>query len=629
MWNTQFAGPTLVLLIIIAAAFMSRKRLPIRLNAVFAGLLFTDLATMIMDYVSTQMDNAAGFFPAWVLWLVNTLFFGLFIMRSYYFFRFPGELFHSYEHTKAAKVCFGIFIAEEIFLIVGCATGWIFSIQGGQYVSGPFYEFINIQFFVWTVAAICFAIGVDVPQNIHKCGIFSALSLLLVGIILRTMLPHIVIMNLFCLFAIQIIYLLYMNPDQYNEDLTMLFNERGWDRMLTEVARHPAFSMVGFGVRDYTNLRQIRGNKPTNTVLIQIGKWLKNTYPKLAVFYLNDGIFVLSANRPFDQEAVLTGIRGRFAKPWLSESSAYYLNINEIIMKPGVHTAPNETFKGMMWDAYHELNRSEAMPLTVVDEGRMHKYERKCDVYRLLREALLNEKLEMFLQPVVNVKTGKVDGAEALCRLPDGKGGVIFPDEFLPLAKDTGNMDTLGRQMFRKACTFMRREDVRWSSIKWVNVNVAPEQFRNPNLLDEFLAILNEYHLDPAQIHLEVTEESMIDRGLLHDAMTKLHDKGFVFSMDDFGSSYSNMIRLQQNHFANVKIDRDFTWSYFDRKTALLPDIINTCHDLGIEVVVEGVETKEMADGVHSIGGDYIQGYYYSKPIPVDEFVEKYITPEN
>lgn len=626
MWDMDYTMPTLVLLAIIAGAFIGRKRLPITSNKIFADLLYTDLLTMFLDYLSAKMDNVGNRFSDPVLWLANYLFFGFFLARSFYFFRFPAELLNTggKKDSRYAKIVEYIFIAEEGFLLIGCLTGWIFSIHNGVYQSGVLYPFINIQFIVWIILALLLTFTAEESVRIRKTGIYLYLAILFCGVLLRALLPHIVIMNIFCLFAIQIVYLLYLNPDQYIDNLTLLFNTKGWTQFLDERSGQKAIPLVGFGIRNYAGLRQMRGSLKSGYGLQQIATWISHKWPDLTSFYLGNGIFILAGTRPFDQDAVLKEISARFGRPWSSENGDYYISINEMFTKPDLVLTDREVFKNTLQDTYHFLTQSEALEPICIDSARIRKQIRRNEVHRILMDSIVNENLLMFLQPVVNAKTNTVDGAEALCRLSDGNGGYIFPDEFIPMALNNGSMDALGHQMFRKACAFMSREDVKNSQLKWINVNVSPDQFQNPNLLDDFLAILNTYNLKPEKIHLEITEESMIDRHLLHDAMTRFRQKGFIFSMDDFGSSYSNMIRLQQNHFSNVKIDKDFTWSYFKNKTALLPDIIRTCHDLDMLVVAEGIETKDMADGIRAIHGDYLQGYYFSKPLPEKEFWKKY-----
>lgn len=630
MWNMNFTLPCLIILVIIIFAYLTRKRLPLRINHFFIGLLLVAFLTVMADYFSTYMDNYGQRYSNELLWVVNFVFFVLFILRSFYLFWLPVLLYGIQHLEKFFHITIGINVCEYIFLLIGSLNGWIFSIQNHAYVSGPLYEFINLQFGLWIIVDLVLILQKHHSNYIRKTGIYLYIVILLTGILIRYLVPHMVVMNMFSLFAIMTVYLIYLNPDQYFDDLTGLFNEWGWSKVINEAPTRKNFCFVGFAICNFSALRETRDTKTLSNALKSIGEWISHTWPKLATYYAGNGIYIISSEKKFDQQKVLDEITWRFSQPWSADSGDYYLSVNKMVMKPwGEQMENKRNLIGCIREAYLMISVQEQRDLVHIDETLIHKHLRKLHVQKVLSDALTNEKLEMFLQPIVNTTNGEVDGAEALCRLKDESGQYIFPDEFIPIASKNGNMGLLGEQMFEKACALISREDVRFSNLKWISVNVVPDQFRNPNLLHDFLGILNKYHLDASVVHLEITEEKMIDRHLLHDCLDEFSKYGFIISMDDFGSSYSNMIRLQQNRFSDVKIDRDFVWSYFKQPDALLPDIISTCHDLGMRVICEGIETQKMVEGIKAIDADYIQGYYYSKPIPAEEFISQFIQKNN
>lgn len=130
--------------------------------------------------------------------------------------------------------------------------------------------------------------------------------------------------------------------------------------------------------------------------------------------------------------------------------------------------------------------------------------------------------------------------------------------------------------------------------------------------------------MKPEMIHLEITEESMAQRTELRVLMDDMNARGFRFAMDDYGSGYANASRLKELPFSNVKIDKGVVWNYFHEPDAVLPLTVQMLHGIGCTVTAEGVETEEMVDALEKMGVDYLQGYYFSKPIPADEFVKKY-----
>ena len=179
----------------------------------------------------------------------------------------------------------------------------------------------------------------------------------------------------------------------------------------------------------------------------------------------------------------------------------------------------------------------------------------------------------------------------------------------------------LGEQVLSKVCRFIRDHDMKALGIRWINVNLSPVQFMSRDVPERFSAILKEYGVNQEMIHLEITEQSMIDFSLLRDQITGLHDSGFEFALDDYGSGYSNLSRVRQYPFTNIKIDMEVVWNYCQEKDVLLPALIQGFKQMNLSITAEGIETEEMSEAMKEIGCDYLQGYYFSRPVPMDEFV--------
>ena len=220
-------------------------------------------------------------------------------------------------------------------------------------------------------------------------------------------------------------------------------------------------------------------------------------------------------------------------------------------------------------------------------------------------------------------KTGKRIAAEALVRLRDDNGSLIRPDLFISMAEQEGYIVRLGEQVLAKVCRFIRDNDMEAMGIRWINVNLSPVQFMSRDVPSRFAEILKEYGVDESMIHLEITEQSMIDFSLLRDQITGLYNNGFEFSLDDYGSGYSNLSRVRQYPFTNIKIDMEVVWNYCKEKDMLLPALVDGFKKMNLSITAEGIETEEMAGAMKEISCDYLQGYYFSQPVPMDEFVEQ------
>jgi len=260
----------------------------------------------------------------------------------------------------------------------------------------------------------------------------------------------------------------------------------------------------------------------------------------------------------------------------------------------------------------------------LIDENQLLNSEKNSQIKRDVENAVENNTVELFLQPIINTKNGKLIGAEALARIRNEKGELIPPVDFIPIAEKNGRINQLGEQMFEKTCRFISENDIEAMGLSWINVNLSPIQFLRKDLSIRFNKIIEKYNLDAKNIHLEITEESMIDYQTLHKQINTMKDSGFQFVLDDYGKGYSNVSRLKRCPFINIKLDMELVWDYFNDQDQILPTLVNTFKLMNFTVTAEGIETEEMADAMKNIGCDFLQGYCFSKPLPVDEFILKY-----
>ncbi|WP_191015349.1 EAL domain-containing protein [Treponema zioleckii] len=248
----------------------------------------------------------------------------------------------------------------------------------------------------------------------------------------------------------------------------------------------------------------------------------------------------------------------------------------------------------------------------------------KTEIKRAVEYAVEHNTAELFLQPIVNATTHELVGAEALARIRNKDNELIPPGLFIPVAERNGRINSLGKQMFEKSCAFIKNHDIDSMGISWLNVNLSPVQFLSSSLNESFSTILQLHEISAEKLHLELTEEAMIDYTLLQHHIQDMKETGFSFVLDDYGSGYSNVSRLKSGPFVNVKLDMSIVWDYFKTKDEILPTLVQAFKRMKFSVTAEGIESEEMANAMRDIGCDYLQGFYFSKPLPADEFAAKY-----
>jgi len=232
-----------------------------------------------------------------------------------------------------------------------------------------------------------------------------------------------------------------------------------------------------------------------------------------------------------------------------------------------------------------------------------------------LRKALASEEFELYYQPLVNLKSGKIAACETLLRWNHPVRGTVSPVDIIPIAEDMGLIVDLGRWILRKACM----ECMKWPDAVSVAVNFSPQQFHQRDLLSEVRYALEVSGLAAHRLEIEITESSLLrNTQLTHDVLSQLRAIGVKISLDDFGTGYSSLSYLHNFPLQKVKIDRSFLEGIdTDRPLTLLRGVARLSADLGMSVVVEGIETNEQLELISADGTvTEAQGYLFSRPVP-------------
>lgn len=237
-----------------------------------------------------------------------------------------------------------------------------------------------------------------------------------------------------------------------------------------------------------------------------------------------------------------------------------------------------------------------------------------------LRTALTNQELQVHYQPIIALKDWKILGFEALLRWRHPKRGSIAPKEFIPIAEETGLIDSLGMWVLRQACSQMQAWHRQYPIEPPLNihVNISRKQFNQPDLVDNIQEILRETALDPRYLSLEITESLFVEYDeIFNETLARLTKLGIKLQIDDFGTGYSSFNYLQRLPVSSIKIDSIFVakMKLGNRHTEIVRSIVNMAHSLGMDAIAEGVETEEQVAQLQAIECNSGQGFYISRPV--------------
>nr|MCR4588378.1 EAL domain-containing protein [Lachnospiraceae bacterium] len=232
---------------------------------------------------------------------------------------------------------------------------------------------------------------------------------------------------------------------------------------------------------------------------------------------------------------------------------------------------------------------------------------------------------KIYYQPIYHKEKQKICSAEALVRLFDDEIGFVPPDEFIPIAERNGMIVEMGVQVFSQVCEMITSVDMDALGLDYIEVNLSTLQCMNSELAESFKKVLEDYHVDAKYINLEITESAAVNNpDMLLSTMKRLREIGFGFSLDDYGTGYSNFTYMFEMNFDIIKLDKSILYKADrDRKAdVILRNSIRMLKEMDFEVLMEGVETKRQKDMVEALGCDLLQGYFFSRPLPKDVFLD-------
>ncbi|MFR6348683.1 MAG: EAL domain-containing protein [Enterocloster aldenensis] len=332
-----------------------------------------------------------------------------------------------------------------------------------------------------------------------------------------------------------------------------------------------------------------------------------------------------------DQFACLLKHRDDYTDDMFIEASILtngLLDIHNIVMKWGIYNVEDRSVSiEQICDrallAARSIKGQYGKYFAIYDDTLRNQLLRKQAITDSMESALSQNQFLVYLQPKYRIKDEVLVGAEALVRWNHPVWGFLSPAEFIPLFEKNGFITRLDRFVWEKACAVLHDWDERGYYPMSVSVNVSRADIYNEDLADTLVKIIEKYDLDPSRLHLEITESAYTENPKqIIDTVTTLRELGFVIEMDDFGSGYSSLNMLNDMPIDILKLDMKFIRSEMakPKSQGILQFIINLARWMNLSVVAEGVETKAQLLRLTEIGCDYVQGYYFAKPMPCQEF---------
>ncbi|WP_268799250.1 sensor domain-containing phosphodiesterase [Pseudomonas huanghezhanensis] len=418
----------------------------------------------------------------------------------------------------------------------------------------------------------------------------------------------------------------------YTDNLTNLGNRPAFIRTLDEHFARDVETPISLLLVDIDNFKRINdslGHQTGDKLLISLARRLRNSLSPtgiLARFASNEFAVLLDDTNPEEGHRIATQVLTTLDKPMFVDNQLISVTGSVGLACAPLHGRDPQTLMKNAGLALHKAKANGKHQVQVFTEALNAEASYKLFVENNLRRALTQNELEVFYQPKLCLRTGRLIGMEALLRWNHPEKGMIRPDQFISVAEETGLIIPIGKWVARQSCRMSKQLTAAGYGKLHVAINVSPKQFSDPELVGSIATILKEENLDASLLELELTE------GLLLEAtedtrqqLDSLKMLGLTLAMDDFGTGYSSFSYLKKFPIDVIKIDRSFIRDIPDDQDdmEITSAVIAMAHNLKLTVVAEGIETAAQLAFLRRHRCDVGQGYLFDKPIPGEELIDK------
>lgn len=605
-----------------------------RLNRYFMYVVVTATLAAVFDTLSIAYDNLEGRYGVtqyfchsmYLFWHgLSTPLYAVFVINhvdAWYKFR-----------NKVLRVLLVVpFIINTALLVVNLFYPCVFTIdEGGHYgrEAGMIYTYVMAAFYM----AIGFVVVVKYRYRISKrrfVSIIAIFPIVLSATVVQVFRPQMPIEMFADALGLLFAALMIQSPEMMVSSSTGLSKMTVYmDDVKNALENGRDIRIIMINMENNRTLRDMLGVVEYHRLLRVFAEKLelavKERRLQAELYYLNDGMFrCIFDYRSMEHACELAElINAEFSDGFCFNDVVLNIRLNICITDcPQDIDNVNDIMRFGPELSKHSYT---GQLMYAKDIFVREKYDLMRDMDVVIEKAMTTGGLSVYYQPIYSVSEKRYKSAEALIRLKDDKYGFVPPDIFIPAAEQNGMIHKIGRFVLSEVCRFIAGDEFKASGLECIEVNLSVMQCMSTTLADEVREVMDRFGVRPGQINLEITETAAAyAQATMMDNINSLTDSGIAFSLDDFGTGYSNMKRIALMPFEIVKLDKTFTeMSTSEKMRLVVKNTIIMVKDMNLKIVVEGVETEDMAKDFSELGVDYIQGYYYSRPLPLQDFLEE------
>lgn len=641
LFNPHYAISSIIILFFLTSLYMTRKNPPTRRNYAYIGLLICSWSISITSVFLCFGFSNSSYLSTSALHVIAVIYLicAYTLPILFYFYAKAIALVEGEKIPSKNKVTvFSFFALELILIITSFKTRLIYTItpdgmykiEWGQIV----LYFISATILVYSLIALIKEF--KVLPKIKFFTMFSFFVLIGLSDVIEGFYPNVLMTCFASSIAMVLIYVNIQKPETFIDNVTECFNQSAFVIIADKAIKENKVFCIGVAIEDISFLSTLLSMKTVNSFLRDIAKELKLCGKNLELFYLNQGRFCFVGKAPEsekpEQEIIITrkyidsiteNIVALFKKTWKKENFEFTLFARIVTFIPDeIKNADDviDTIDTLISSNQYRSN----YPISSqrIDNKNKNKFFKLDSV---IKNSLKHDLFSVYYQPIYSCAKQRITGSEALIRMQDEHGNFISPEDFIPVAEKNGCIYKIGEFVFESVCKFIKNIDPEFYGIEKIDVNLSVMQCMQTSMASTLLSIAEIYNTPLVHINFEITETASADYPeVLKQNMLKFAEAGIELSLDDYGSGYANMNYMLLLPFKMIKIDKYIIWEAFanPKVSLVLAATITMIKSLGMSVLAEGVETKEQKEWLEEHGCDFLQGYYFSRPIPQDEYLE-------
>ncbi|MDD2958507.1 MAG: EAL domain-containing protein [Lachnospiraceae bacterium] len=617
---------SLAVILAIVITFFENRRLPLLSTRLFTGFILLALFNILSEFSTLYTIYRIDQIEPWKNRLCHQCFIGSLDLMIFFLFLYVDVKSRQQKRysLKQAMLRLGPVCAATVMVIFGQLNYYIGT--DGRYSYGvmAMTVYCSIAVYVLLIMVQLFRGQKWFEKNEKRNILYGVIVWTMIAVI-QFFHPTLLLSSMGVALMTLFVYISFENPREYMDyEIPHALNDRAYDVVMqNQTAQKKPFFYVSLAIVNENLLRNTYGNQELLRILDTLAARMEE-HCHTVIYHSDKG--VITAILP-DREAALdpklTEVLHKTGRE-LNEMADLRISILEC---PAYAASPEE-IRNVSF--FVNQNKKDFPPNAriVIEKKIIDQLNYLEMIERIVQKAICEDGLEVYYQPIYSVKQGRFVSAEALVRLKDrDTAGYISPEIFIPIAEKRNMIGELGKIVFEKVCRFYSDYRLEQMGVEYIEVNLSGKQIVDRQLPAQLLQCAKKWGVSPGHLNLEITETAAVEaEERLKDHMRILQNAGFGFSMDDFGTGYSNLSEMRNTEFDLIKLDKSLIWPCFEAESrealVILDACVNMIHRLGKQIVAEGVETKEQAELLSEKGIAYLQGYYYSRPLPEQAYLQ-------